>query len=204
MWLVRHGEAHNPAAVVYGRLPGFQLSERGARQARALASRIADTGVVAIYCSPLQRARQTAEIIAARCGLPDPVVLNDLTEWELGSYWSGRSWEWVKKNRPREWETYIAHPASIDFIEETLERLAQRMQRALRQALEATQLSPPHAVCLVSHADPIKALLLSLAGRDLDDLHSVQLDVGSGILVEVEADSDTVRSTRIIDQVTNG
>ncbi|MER3395745.1 MAG: hypothetical protein C4318_02730 [Acidimicrobiia bacterium] len=206
VWLVRHGEVYNPSAVVYGKLPGFPLSERGARQARSLGLRLASTGVAAVYSSPLERARQTAQILTETARLPDPVILEDLTEWELGSRWSGHTWDWIKQNRPKEWEAYRSHPASIRFIDETLEVLAQRMRRALRHALQETPDFPQRAVCIVSHADPLKVLLLSLMGEDLNSIHSVELDVGSGILVEVKvgpsADPSSVSGTKILDQAT--
>ena len=68
--LVRHGEVHNPAGLLYGRLPDYHLSERG----RAMAERVADyfrhRDVVHIRSSPLERAQETAEPIAEALGLP--------------------------------------------------------------------------------------------------------------------------------------
>ena len=67
--LVRHAEVHNPANVWYGRLEGFKLSERGLRQAKALAEYFADNDIAAVHCSPLTRAIQTATPIAERHGI---------------------------------------------------------------------------------------------------------------------------------------
>ncbi|MBP6874687.1 MAG: histidine phosphatase family protein [Candidatus Eisenbacteria bacterium] len=61
---VRHGEAENPQGIFYGRLAGFPLSERGIRQARAAGACLRTTPLEAIYASPLERTRQTAEWIA--------------------------------------------------------------------------------------------------------------------------------------------
>lgn len=65
--LVRHGEVRNPARVRYGRMPGFGLSDRGRAQAKATGHRLAARGVAEIVSSPLERAVQTAEIIARAC-----------------------------------------------------------------------------------------------------------------------------------------
>ncbi|MGC2348041.1 MAG: histidine phosphatase family protein, partial [Mycobacterium sp.] len=68
--LVRHGEVYNPDRVLYGRLPGFRLSDRGIRQAQAVADALADRDIVAVIASPLQRAQETAVPVAAGHGLP--------------------------------------------------------------------------------------------------------------------------------------
>lgn len=67
--LVRHAEVHNPENTWYGRLEGFQLSDRGFRQAEALADHFERKHLTAIYSSPLTRAMQTATAIAERLGL---------------------------------------------------------------------------------------------------------------------------------------
>jgi broad specificity phosphatase PhoE len=65
VWLVRHGNVHNPGKIIYGRRPRFRLSERGLEEARAAGRRLNGTRVKAVYCSPLLRTRQTAEEILA-------------------------------------------------------------------------------------------------------------------------------------------
>ncbi len=67
--LLRHGVVHNPDGILYGRLPGFRLSDVGVRQAQLVAEYLDDHDVVHVVASPLLRARQTAEPIAARHGL---------------------------------------------------------------------------------------------------------------------------------------
>ncbi len=68
--LLRHGEVHNPAKVLYGRLPGFRLSPLGERMALLAADALAGRDVVRVVSSPLERARQTAQPIADRFELP--------------------------------------------------------------------------------------------------------------------------------------
>src|SRR5437763_15184254 len=67
--LVRHGEVHNPEGVLYGRLPGFHLSTAGRQMAEAVAAALARRDVGLVVSSPLERARETAEPIAAAHGL---------------------------------------------------------------------------------------------------------------------------------------
>lgn len=67
--LVRHAEVENPNNTWYGRLEGFELSQRGLRQAAALGDYFAHHALAAVYSSPLRRALQTAEAIAQPCNL---------------------------------------------------------------------------------------------------------------------------------------
>ena len=55
--VLRHGEVHNPEGILYGRLPGYRLSDRGQAQAQAVADALADNDIVAVIASPLQRAQ---------------------------------------------------------------------------------------------------------------------------------------------------
>jgi broad specificity phosphatase PhoE len=62
---VRHGEVHNPTQVYYGRLPNFQLSERGRNQAQAAAEALKDVPLAALFSSPQPRTQETAGFILA-------------------------------------------------------------------------------------------------------------------------------------------
>ena len=68
--LLRHGEVHNPEKVLYGRLPGYRLSETGEAMALAAAEWLTDKGLTHVLSSPLERARQTAAPIAGKLDLP--------------------------------------------------------------------------------------------------------------------------------------
>src|SRR5260370_9105960 len=67
--LLRHGEVENPAGIIYGRLPGYHLSPNGRSMASAAADFFAERAVVALFCSPLERAQETARPVAERLGL---------------------------------------------------------------------------------------------------------------------------------------
>lgn len=89
--LIRHGEVENPEHVVYARLAGFGLSDRGRRQATEAARYLARRPVVAVWSSPLQRALETAWVLAEPHGLP-VLVDDELTEWKLADDWAGIVW----------------------------------------------------------------------------------------------------------------
>ena len=89
--LIRHGQSEGMSASSYPRLASGQadpaLSPKGHRQAEAMAERLAEAGIRALYCSTLTRTQQTAAPLAKLTGL-EPVVLADLREVELGE-WEG-------------------------------------------------------------------------------------------------------------------
>lgn len=64
LYLMRHGEVHNPEQILYGRMPNYYLSEAGKQQARAAGRWLKNKNIDAIYCSPMERAQQTAGIVA--------------------------------------------------------------------------------------------------------------------------------------------
>lgn len=63
--LLRHGEVHNPANVLYGRLPDYHLSDNGRQMAETVAKTVAGRDVTALFSSPLERAQETAAPFAA-------------------------------------------------------------------------------------------------------------------------------------------
>jgi broad specificity phosphatase PhoE len=79
--LVRHGEVANPDGVLYGRIPGFGLSENGRLMAKTVADYLAARDVTVVRSSPLERARQTAAPIAERFGLPVEIDERLIESW---------------------------------------------------------------------------------------------------------------------------
>ena len=83
--VVRHGEVYNPSGVLYGRLPGYHLSDTGNAQAAAVADALAHRDIVAVIASPLQRAQETAAPIAAKHDLQvdtDPDLIESANFFE--------------------------------------------------------------------------------------------------------------------------
>lgn len=166
--LVRHAEVHNPDHVVYGRLPHYGLSELGRQQALDAARYLAGQPIVAVWSSPLERALETAGIIAARHNLPvrvDP----ELTEWKLADGWSGLVWESLPEARPGELEAYLAHPWDMPFSSESLEALGGRMVQSIKSISDR---HPEGDVVIVSHQDPVQIARLIFTGAPATDLHA--------------------------------
>jgi broad specificity phosphatase PhoE len=168
MYLVRHGEVANPDHVVYASLPGFGLSGLGREQAAQAAARLASRQISAVIASPLERAAETAAILAG--GLGVTVDYDDrLVEWELGERWAGTPWDLLDERFPGELAAYLEHPHDLAFTPEPLAALAGRVANVLA---DAAARAPGERVVVVSHQDPIQAARLVLTGRPLHDLQA--------------------------------
>ncbi|WP_236055912.1 histidine phosphatase family protein [Mycobacterium sp. SM1] len=159
--LVRHGEVHNPDGILYGRLPGFHLSDTGRRQAAAVADALAHHDIVAVIASPLQRAQETAAPIAARHDLavdtdPDLIESANVLQGRGVSPGDG-AWR-----DPRVW-WHLRNPLTPSWGE-PYSQIAARMATAIDKA--RARAAGHEAVC-VSHQLPIWTLRLYLTGKRL-------------------------------------
>ena len=180
--LVRHGQVDNPQKIVYGRQRGWRLSDRGRQEAEAVARHLGGRPIARVYTSPLERAVQTATVIAGTCG-GEVEPRDDLVEALLCAPWEGLPWREVKRSRSREWARYLFRPLEVCEVPEDLRALAARMETALRAIAAA---HPEQQVVAVSHGDPLKAGVLALTGGDLRELHRNPIPTGG--LVSVEHD----------------
>ncbi len=180
--LVRHGQVENPEKVVYGRQLGWHLSARGRKEAEAVARHLADRPLQRVYTSPLERAKETAEIVAAAWRCPAE-ARDDLLESQLCAPWEGLSWREVRWRDVRGWMRYLTRPHEIREVPETLRALAARMEDALAAIVAA---HPGGEAVVVSHGDPIKAAVLVLTGGDLGQLHAEPVPTGGIVTVEIE------------------
>jgi len=159
--LVRHGEVHNPDGLLYGRLPGFHLSERGEKQATAVAAALAARDVTAVLASSLERAQQTAAPIAAAHGLE---VITEDGLIEAGNLFEGTRvglGDGVLRN-PRNWWK-LRNPLRPSWGEPYGE-IVTRMLAAVQRA---AALAEGHEAVCVSHQLPIWTLRRHLLGQRL-------------------------------------
>lgn len=172
--LIRHGEVHNPDRILYGRIPGFRLSETGRAQAVAAADMLADADIVAVIASPLQRAQETAAPVAARHGLPvdtDENLIESTNIFE-GKRVSPGDGAW---RNPRYW-WHLRNPLTPTWGEPYAE-IAARMATAVDKARSR---AAGHEVVCVSHQLPVWTVRQYLTGNRLwHDPRRRQCDVGS-------------------------
>lgn len=159
--LLRHGEVHNPDRILYGRLPGFGLSDLGVRQAEQVAAYLRDHDVVHVAASPLLRAQQTAAPIAALHGLD---VVTDEGLIEAANVFEGSrvSVGDGALRTPRSWPK-LRNPFRPSWGEPYRE-IAARMLAAVHRARRRA--AGHEAVC-VSHQLPIWTLRRYLDQRRL-------------------------------------
>lgn len=156
--LVRHGEVENPKGVIYGRLPGYNLSERGKRQAESAARHLSHAPVGAISSSPLERAQETAAAIARHHEL-DVEVDDRLIESDTTFEGVGRTM-WTFLTSPRHWWR-LRNPWGPSWGESFVE-IRSRMLSGITDALES---AGDKEVVVVSHQTPILVVRLALARR---------------------------------------
>jgi broad specificity phosphatase PhoE len=159
--LLRHGEVHNPAGVLYGRLPDYHLSDLGLAMAQRVAEHLADADVTAVVSSPLERARETAAPAAAALGLEvtvDPRLI------EAGNVFEGRTFGVGDGalTRPGVWR-HLYNPFRPSWGEPYRE-IARRMLAAVADARDASR---GHEVLCVSHQLPIWTARSFATGRRL-------------------------------------
>jgi probable phosphoglycerate mutase len=172
-FLVRHAAHDRVGSVLCGRMPGVSLGAVGREQAGRVAARLANENVASVQSSPLERARQTAEPIAAR--MSQTVVVNEgIMEIDFGA-WSGRTFEdlerdphWAAWNNARA----VSRPPDGETMLEAQARIVGAMERlgcAYRE----------RAVVLVSHGDVIKAALLYHLGLPIDAFSRFDIETAS-------------------------
>jgi len=165
--LLRHGEVHNPQGVLYGRLPGYRLSERGLRMAETVAAHLAGADgsvrhdVVAVVASPLQRAQETAAPLAAAFGLE---VRTDDRLIEADNHFQGMTFGVGDGSlrHPRHWP-YLRNPLRPSWGEP----YRAQVDRMLAAVAAARAAARGHEAVLVSHQLPIWVTRLALEGRPL-------------------------------------
>lgn len=156
--LVRHGEVFNPDGILYGRIPGYHLSELGARMADAAAESLTGRPITALYASPLQRAQESAEPWSTRFALPivaEPRVIEP-TNWFEGK----RMKEAVR--RPSSWP-HLLNPFRPSWGE-PYTSVRDRMLAAIGDAWASAD---GGEVVMVSHQMPIVMVARSVTGQRL-------------------------------------
>ena len=157
--VVRHGEVHNPESILYGRQPGWRLSERGEAMAEAVAKWTSELSLGAIHSSPLERAQQTASPIAKSLSLE---ITTDDRLIEAANIFEGKPFgvgDGVLR-RPGAWR-HLWNPWRPSWGEPYKEQVA-RMSAAVEAARKA---AAGKDALLVSHQLPIWILRSSVEGR---------------------------------------
>lgn len=183
--LVRHGENdYVKKGRMAGRLAGVHLNDTGKEQAEAIAIRLADAPIRAIYSSPLERALETAQPIASRLSL-EIIQRPGLIELDMGD-WEGKKVKGL--SRLKIWRMVQFHPSRMRFPGGESFSEAQ-----LRICAELEYLARIHAdddmIACVSHSDPIKLAVAYFLGLPIDYFQRLQIAPASITAIQLNSSS---------------
>jgi broad specificity phosphatase PhoE len=159
--VARHGEVENPNKILYGRQPGWRLSDRGQQMAETLGEWSKPLNIGALHVSPLQRAQETAAPIARAHGLE---ITTDERLIEAGNVFEGKSFELgsgVLKH-PASWR-HLYNPWKPSWGEPYEEQI----NRMLAAVFAAHKAANGKDAIVVSHQLPIWILRSAIEGRSL-------------------------------------
>jgi broad specificity phosphatase PhoE len=147
--LVRHGEVENPHGVSYGRLPGYQLSATGVKQIKITGDYLRSVcgDLRAFHTSPLERAQESAAILAERLDEAPTVEPNLI---EIASWRDGLP----RRVAPLTYLRRFLDPQARAVSERPRE-VVQRMRDVVHRALALTEATADGSAVLVSHQAPI-------------------------------------------------
>ena len=173
--LIRHGEnEYVKKGRMAGRTTGVHLNETGHLQAQALAERLKDAPIKAIYSSPLERALETAAPLARAVGL-EVIPRPGLIETDIGE-WAGKTFKSL--GRLKVWRAVQFTPSRVRFpggesFQETQFRICQELETL------SAQHEPKDLIACFSHADPIKMAAAYHLGMPLDTFQRLMVSTCS-------------------------
>lgn len=188
--LIRHGRtAANAQGILAGRSAGVELDEVGAKASQVLRDKFQDLDVKQVVASPLERTRQTANIVFPKHN----VLLHEgLIECDYGD-WTGKKLKDLAKDPL--WETVRTKPSEVKFPNgETMQAMA---DRAINSILEiSNQLTQEHGEefiwAAVSHGDIIKSIIAHALGLELDKFQRIYVEPSSVSVLRIQKDDTSV------------
>jgi len=173
--LIRHGEVVWNKQACYTGWTDLPLTEVGIEQARRVAERLSDEPLEAVYCSDLQRAAVTAQVIAAPHKL-SPIVDADLRELNYGE-WEGVAEADLPTLCPDLYAAWTASPAEIAAPQgESFSQLRDRVRGVVARIMAER---PDGTVAMVGHKSVNRVLLCHLLGVDINLYKRIGQDNGA-------------------------
>lgn len=178
-YFIRHGESEIQDRLT-GRSPGVNLSEKGRRDAEIAAAQITSMGINRVVCSPVDRTKQTAEILASKLGL-DYSTLDEIMEVDFGS-WTNLTW--TELNKDKRWHRFNSFRSGTRIPGgESMIEVQSRMVAAIEKLRTA---HPDESIALVSHGDPIRLTLLYFLGIPIDFIFRIKISTASVSIMEID------------------
>ena len=167
---LRHGQAiNNTQRILAGRTPGVPLTEKGVDQAEKAAKFLEDMNISAIYSSPIERAKNTADIVGKHNSI-DVRIDDRLIELDMGKF-TGMPYDEIFSSHGNVFMKF--YKGELEIAHNGVETFADVKKRVLGMVDHVIENHPDENVVLVTHMDPIKAMLstiISLSPENLFEL----------------------------------
>ncbi len=193
---MRHAQAkNNTERILAGRTPGVQLTKTGIKQAKNIAKFLKPLNISKIYTSPVERAQKTAEIVAKHNSV-DYIIDNRLIEIDMGKFTGMPYDEIIASNgnvflKFYQGETEIAHNG--------VETFAEVKKRVLDIIDFVTKEHPNQNVLLVTHMDPIKAMLSTILDLKPQSLFELIIANASLTIINEEEGKFSLSGINVMD-----
>ena len=164
---LRHGQAiNNTERILAGRTPGVPLTEKGLDQAKKAAKFLEDMNISAIYSSPIERAKNTAEIVGEHNSV-DVKIDERLIELDMGKF-TGMPYEQIFSSHGNVFMKF--YRGELEIAHNGVETFADVKKRVLGIVDHVIDNHPNENVVLVTHMDPIKAMLSTVVSLSPENL----------------------------------
>ena len=174
---LRHGQAkNNTDRILAGRTEGIPLTETGIKQAKHTAELLEHMNISAIYSSPIQRAKHTAEI-AGQHNSVDVTIDDRLIELDMGKF-TGMPYDAIFNSLGNVFMKF--YNGELEIAHNGVETFSQVKNRVLGLVDEIIENHPDENVVLVTHMDPIKAMLSTIV--DLSPTNLFELIIANASL----------------------
>lgn len=166
---VRHAEAEGNFNRLFHGWYDSKLTEKGHKQAKKVAERLADIDIDIIYSSSLTRTLQTAQYIADVKQLP--IIRTDKMKEINGGDWENKGWDDIAKLFPE--SNYIWENEPHRHQMPNGESMAEFYDRLLKEVLSIISKNAGKNICIVTHGTALRALLCRFYGKTLEYMHNI-------------------------------
>ncbi len=174
---LRHGQAkNNIERILTGRTPNIPLTEKGIEQAEKTAKFLEQMNISAIYSSPIERAKHTAEIVAKHNSL-DVIIDDRLIELDMGKF-TGVPYDEIFTSHGNVFMKF--YNGELEIAHNGVETFTEVKKRVLSIVDHVVEKHPNQNVVLVTHMDPIKAMLATVV--DLSPTNLFELIIANASL----------------------
>ncbi len=167
---LRHGQAkNNTERILAGRTPGIPLTEKGVDQAEKAAKFLEEMNISTIYSSPIERAKDTAEIIGKHNSI-DVRIDDRLIELDMGKF-TGMPYDEIFSSHGNVFMKF--YNGELEIAHNGVETFADVKKRVLGMVDHVIENHPDENVVLVTHMDPIKAMLSTIVSLSPENLYEL-------------------------------